>query len=134
MTQLNIVELAKQGNTNAINTLLMQWLNLPNITAKTNLKQDYFQVMWEDILPELQAANLSPASIDGIASHIKSPPSLESLLDKINSDFAIPLLAQCQKIANLDGIITPEETKVLQMINQKLLNVESMEVMQLAIN
>ncbi|BAY18904.1 hypothetical protein NIES21_47580 [Anabaenopsis circularis NIES-21] len=89
---------------------------------------------WEDILPELQAANLSPASIDGIASHIKSPPSLETLLDQINTDFAIPLLAQCQKIANLDGVITPEETKVLKMINQKLLNLENMKVMQVAIN
>ncbi|MBD2532728.1 hypothetical protein H6G97_25350 [Nostoc flagelliforme FACHB-838] len=75
---------------------------------------------WEDILPELQAANLSPASIDAIASHIKSPPSLETLLEQINSDFAVPLLAQCQKIAHLDGVITPEEAKVLEMINKKL--------------
>ncbi|MEH2404769.1 hypothetical protein [Nostoc sp.] len=75
---------------------------------------------WEDILPELQAANLSPASIDAIASHIKSAPSLETLLELINSDFAVPLLAQCQKIAHLDGVITPEEAKVLETINKKL--------------
>ncbi|MEH2397763.1 hypothetical protein [Nostoc sp.] len=75
---------------------------------------------WEDILPELQAANLSPASIDAIASHIKSPPSLKTLLEQINSDFAVPLLAQCQKIANLDGVITPQEAKVLETINKKL--------------
>ncbi|MEH2446670.1 MAG: hypothetical protein V7K18_13030 [Nostoc sp.] len=75
---------------------------------------------WEDILPELQAANLSPASIDAIASHIKSPPSLETLLEQINSDFAVPLLAQCQKIAHLDGVITLEEAKVLETINKKL--------------
>ncbi|MDZ8110032.1 MAG: hypothetical protein RM338_31165 [Nostoc sp. DedQUE12a] len=75
---------------------------------------------WEDILPELQAANLSPASIDAIASHIKSPPSLETLLEQINSDFAVPLLAQCQKIAHLDGVITPEEARVLETINKKL--------------
>ncbi|MDZ8260873.1 hypothetical protein [Nostoc sp. ChiQUE01b] len=75
---------------------------------------------WEDILPELQAANLSPASIDAIAANIKSPPSLETLLEQINSDFAVPLLAQCQKIADLDGVITPEEAKVLETINKKL--------------
>lgn len=75
---------------------------------------------WEDILPELQAANLSPASIDAIASHIKSPPSLETLLEQINNDFAVPLLAQCQKIAHLDGVITPEEARVLETINKKL--------------
>ncbi|MBN3911415.1 MAG: hypothetical protein HWQ35_34235 [Nostoc sp. NMS1] len=75
---------------------------------------------WEDILSELQAANLSSASIDAIAANIKSPPSLETLLEQINSDFAVPLLAQCQKIAHLDGVITPEETKVLETINKKL--------------
>ncbi|MEH1889086.1 MAG: hypothetical protein V7K92_06290 [Nostoc sp.] len=75
---------------------------------------------WEGILPELQAANLSPESIDAIASHIKSPPSLETLLEQINSDFAVPLLAQCQKIADLDGVITPQEAKVLETINKKL--------------
>ncbi|MEH2159349.1 hypothetical protein [Nostoc sp.] len=75
---------------------------------------------WKDILPELQAANLSPASIDAIASHIKSPPSLETLLEQINSDFAVPLMAQCQKIAHLDGVITPAEAKVIDSINKKL--------------
>ncbi|MFS0518132.1 hypothetical protein ACEYW6_25915 [Nostoc sp. UIC 10607] len=75
---------------------------------------------WEDILPELQAANLSPASIDAIASHIKSPPSLETLLEQINSDFAVPLLAQCQKVDHLDGIITPAEAKVIDSIKKKL--------------
>ena len=211
MIQLNILELAKQGDTNAINTLVSQWLNLPIITPKTSFKQNCLQIMlesieaglgllrnlpvagavigassnavmiyalgyaacqfyeakqnpltleatlvdaqlesgkfleaaifqekimdqilvyivlagnpnksWKDILPELQAANLSPASIDAIASRIKSPPSLETLLEQINSDFAVPLLAQCQKIADLDGIITPQEAKVLETINTKL--------------
>ncbi len=75
---------------------------------------------WSDISPELQAANLSPASIDAIASHIKSPTSLETLVEQINSDFAVPILAQCQKIALLDGVITPEEAKVIESINKKL--------------
>ena len=74
---------------------------------------------WSDISPELQAANLSPASIDAIASHIKSPTSLETLVEQINSDFAVPILAQCQKIALLDGVITPEEAKVIESINKK---------------
>ncbi|MTJ36197.1 hypothetical protein [Dolichospermum sp. UHCC 0260] len=74
---------------------------------------------WEDILPELKAANLSPASLDEIAAHIKSPPSLEKLLEQINSDFAVSLLAKCEKIANLDGVITSEETQVIQAIRKK---------------
>ncbi|MEH2316872.1 hypothetical protein [Nostoc sp.] len=75
---------------------------------------------WEDILPELQAANLSPASIEAIAANIKSPPSLETLLEQVNSDFAVPLLAQCQRIADLDGVITPAEAKIIDSINKKL--------------
>jgi uncharacterized protein (DUF2236 family) len=75
---------------------------------------------WEDILPELEIANLSPESIEAIAANIKSPPSLETLLEQVNSDFAVPLLAQCQKIANLDGVITPAEAKVIHSINKKL--------------
>ncbi|WP_374108378.1 hypothetical protein [Nostoc sp. XA010] len=71
---------------------------------------------WEDILPELQAANLSPASIDAIASHIKSPPSLKTLLEQINSDFAVPLLAQCQKIAHLDGNTVQLTLKTLNCV------------------
>ncbi|BBD65939.1 hypothetical protein NIES4072_03820 [Nostoc commune NIES-4072] len=38
----------------------------------------------------------------------------------IESDFAVPLLAQCPKIAHLDGIITPAEAKVIDSINKKL--------------
>jgi len=74
---------------------------------------------WEDILPELKAANLSPASLDEIAAHIKSPPSLAKLLEQLNSDFAFALLAQCEKIANLDGVITPEEAQVIAAIRKR---------------
>jgi uncharacterized protein (DUF697 family) len=74
---------------------------------------------WENILPELKAANLSPASLDEIAAHIKSPPPLAQLLEQLNSDFAVALLAQCEKIANLDGVITPEETQVIAAIRKR---------------
>jgi hypothetical protein len=63
---------------------------------------------------------LSPASIEAIASQIKSPPSLEKLLEQVNSDFAVPLMVQCHKIADLDGIITPEEAQVIATIKRKL--------------
>ncbi|MDZ8260874.1 hypothetical protein [Nostoc sp. ChiQUE01b] len=49
MIQLNILEFAKQGDTNAINTLISQWLNLPTITPKTSLKQNCLQIMLESI-------------------------------------------------------------------------------------
>jgi uncharacterized protein (DUF697 family) len=74
---------------------------------------------WEDILPSLQAANLSPASIDAIASNIKSPQPLDTLLDQLNRDYAIPLLAQCYRISELDSTLTPEESKVIDKITQR---------------
>jgi uncharacterized protein (DUF697 family) len=74
---------------------------------------------WEEILPELQALNLSPASLSAIAANIQSPLPLETLLGQINSDFAIPLLAQCHRIAQLDEVITPEEAKVIETITKK---------------
>lgn len=77
---------------------------------------------WETILPELEAANLSPASLEAIAETIDSPPRLSTLLAQIDGDFAIALLAQCQKIASLDGIITPEEEAVLKQIEDTLKN------------
>ncbi|HCF28579.1 MAG TPA: hypothetical protein DEV81_15570, partial [Cyanobacteria bacterium UBA11049] len=83
---------------------------------------------WEQILlPELQTLNLSPASLEVIAANIKSPASLDTLLSQINCDFAIPLLAQCEKIAQLDGITTPEEAKVIETITKKFgINIDSL--------
>jgi uncharacterized protein (DUF697 family) len=73
----------------------------------------------EQILSELQSLNLRPDSLAAIASNIQSPEPLESLLDRINSDFAVPLLAQCHKIAQMDGVITPEEAEVIAIITKK---------------
>lgn len=83
---------------------------------------------WEEILPELQTLNLSPASLEVIAANIKSPPSLDTLLSQFNRDFALPLLAQCEKIAQLDGITTPEEAKVIETITRKFgININSLK-------
>lgn len=75
---------------------------------------------WEKILPELQTLNLSPESLETIANNINSPVPLKILLDQINSDFAKPLLSQCQKIAQLDNVITPGEAMIIETITKKL--------------
>jgi len=74
---------------------------------------------WEEILPELQAVNLTPSSLDAIAQNIKSPKSLDILLNQLNRDFAIPLLAQCYKIAQLDNKTTPVEQEIIEAIASK---------------
>jgi len=74
---------------------------------------------WSEILPELQALNLSSASLDTIARNIKSPQPLNILINQLNRDFAIPLLAQCYKIAQLDSNTTPVEQQVMTAIANK---------------
>ncbi|MCW5317358.1 EcsC family protein [Nostoc sp. KVJ3] len=73
----------------------------------------------EEILPELQALKLSPTSLEAIAQNIKSPKSLDILLNRLNRDFAIPLLAQCEKIVQLDNQVTPLEQEIIAAIAKK---------------
>ncbi|WP_434685131.1 lipase family protein [Pseudanabaena minima] len=73
----------------------------------------------ESVLADLKAANLRPASIDAIAEYMDSPLPLEMLIKDIKPEYALALFAQCQKFAMLDGIMTPEEAKVIEMIHQK---------------
>ncbi len=75
---------------------------------------------WADILPELEPLQLSPASLEAIAAHLESPPPLEELLNQLNQDFAISLVAQCEKIAQINGETSPAEAKVIETIRQKL--------------
>lgn len=72
------------------------------------------------ILPELQSLNLSPASLEAITANPRSLPSMENLLEQLNTDFAISLVAQCRKIAQADGVITPQEDRIIKTIIQKL--------------
>ncbi|MHC5614755.1 MAG: EcsC family protein [Nostoc sp.] len=74
---------------------------------------------WKEILPELQALKLSPTSLDVIAQNIESPKSLDILLNQLNRDFAMPLLAQCDKIAQLDHQTTPVEQEIIKAIARK---------------
>lgn len=74
---------------------------------------------WEEILPQLQAINLSSNSLAAIAQNIKSPQPLDTLLNQLNRDFAIPLLAQCEKIAQSDRETTPVEQEIITKIASK---------------
>lgn len=67
---------------------------------------------WEDLLPELQAANMSETSLKAIAQNIKSPQPLEKLINQLNPDFKVPLRARCEKIAQLKQL-NPDVIKPL---------------------
>lgn len=72
-----------------------------------------------ELLPTLGSANLSPASLAAISSHLEDPPSLEVLLDQLSPDFAVALLVQCRRVAEQDGVITSEEKQILDQIRAK---------------
>jgi uncharacterized protein (DUF697 family) len=77
------------------------------------------ETSWETILPELKALNLSPTSLQAIAANIKSPLPLDTLLNQLNRDFAVPLLSQCYRIAQANGVTTPDEVRILEAISNK---------------
>lgn len=72
------------------------------------------------MLPELQSLHLSPAALEAITANPKALPPLEKLLEQLNRDFAVSLVAQCHKIAQADGVVTPQESRIIKMITQKL--------------
>ena len=73
----------------------------------------------ESVLADLKAANFRPESINAIAEYMDSSLWLEMLLKDIKPEYALSLFAQWQKFAMLDGIMTPEEAQVIEMIHQK---------------
>ncbi|MGB3311898.1 MAG: EcsC family protein [Nodosilinea sp.] len=75
---------------------------------------------WETLLPQLAALNLSPASIKVIQHEIDHPADLKQLLAQLDDEFALFLLAQCDRLADFDGVVTAEEQQVLETILSEL--------------
>lgn len=71
---------------------------------------------WADILPELEQLNLTTESLKAIEAEIEHPVPLPELLILLDRDFAYPLLAQCCRIAQIDGVITDKEQQVMEAI------------------
>ena len=58
--------------------------------------------------------------MQAIASNIKSPQPFDTLLNQLNRDFAFPLLAQCYRISQLDGVTNAaERARVMKAIATK---------------
>ncbi|MEM9090776.1 MAG: hypothetical protein AAGC93_18765 [Cyanobacteria bacterium P01_F01_bin.53] len=75
---------------------------------------------WENTRPVLDTLNLSAASVEKLSA-LSTLGALKSLLEDMDVYFAQSLLTQCKKIAQEDGILTDEETVVLELLEQKLL-------------
>jgi len=61
-----------------------------------------------DLIPELEQAHLSSEAVKAIATYLEKPIPLENLLEQLPPDFAAPVFAQCQRIAQINGDITPQ--------------------------
>lgn len=60
-----------------------------------------------------------PSCLKQAGADLEKLQPLEELLEQLSPDFAVPLLAQCYRIARLDGIVTPAEQKIIDAIAQK---------------
>ena len=80
---------------------------------------------WDQLLPELQAANLNPrtlAEIEAVTNKSKLLPKLDILLEQLELDFAEPLLKRCTEIIEADGEINEQEGKILLKIQRAVLS------------
>ncbi len=116
-TDATLAEL-KQQSENYLETAIAQEAVMDQILVHM-LLASHPEKSWSEIMPELQALNLSPTSLKAIANNIKSPQPLDTLLNQLNRDFAVPLLAQCYRIAQLDGKTSAVEAKVMEAIATK---------------
>lgn len=73
----------------------------------------------QQLLPDLQKLELNSASFNSIAASSQNLPPLGQLVDRLNQDFAVSLMAQCEKIAQADGVITSQEKQIIDTIRKK---------------
>ncbi len=118
VTSEETLESLKQQSDKYLETALAQQTIMDQILVHMILAI-HPEKSWEEIQPQLKALNLSPVSLDAIAKNINSPQPLDTLLNQLNRDFAIPLLAQCYRIAQTEGVPTPAEKKVIDAIATK---------------
>jgi hypothetical protein len=127
LTSKETLETLKVQSDNYLETAIAQQAIMDQILVHMILAS-HPEKTWEEILPELKALNLSPNSLTEIANNIKSPQPLDKLLNQLNRDFAIPLLAQCQRIAQLDQQSTAVEQEIINAIANKFdLNITEVE-------
>jgi uncharacterized protein (DUF697 family) len=118
VTSEETLETLKQQSDKYLETAIAQQTLMDQILVHMILAS-HPEKSWEEIQPELKVLNLSPTSIEAIAKNIKSPQPLDILLNQLNRDFAVPLLAQCYRIAQQERVTTPAARKVMEAIATK---------------
>ncbi|MBW4515815.1 MAG: hypothetical protein KME11_11370 [Timaviella obliquedivisa GSE-PSE-MK23-08B] len=101
-----------------LNTAIAQEMVMDQILAHMILAS-YPNKTWENILPELKTIQFEPNSLKNIQANLRSPQPLDTLLQQLDCDFAVPLFAQCQQLAQSNRLISIEENKILEAIASK---------------
>ncbi len=71
-----------------------------------------------EVAAELASLNFTAASMEAIAAHSDSQAPLDTLLQQLDADFALPVLVNCLKIAQIHGS-TPETSLVVASLVRK---------------
>ncbi|MGV0023919.1 YcjF family protein [Phormidesmis priestleyi] len=112
------LEAIQQESEQYLNVAIAQQAVMDQILVHMILAS-YPEKTWDSVLPELKTLQLESYSLDTIATNIQSPEPLGKLLEQLNRDFALPLLAQCRSIAESNGEVSAEEAIVLNAIANK---------------
>lgn len=113
-----ILQQIQQQSEQYLDRAIVQQAIMDQVTVHMILAS-YPDKTWEDILPELQRMQMEPNSLQRIAANIRSPQPLDQLLDQLDCDFAVSVLAQCRRLAENNGTVSAEEAAILQKIEQK---------------
>ena len=108
----------QQQSEDYLNRAIVQQAIMDQITVHMILAS-YPDKTWEDIFPELQRLQMESNSLKTIAANIQSPQPLDQLLEQLDCDFAVSVLAQCRRLAENNGTVSLQEAEILQQIEQK---------------
>jgi hypothetical protein len=78
---------------------------------------------WLQIENELKTLGLGDAALQIMADEWQAPHPLTSLLSQLDCAFATSLIAQCRRIAELDGVISPQEGQVMAAIEKHCMQI-----------
>ncbi|NMG10241.1 hypothetical protein [Brasilonema sp. UFV-L1] len=118
LTSEETLKTLKQQSENYLEKAIAQEAVMDQILVHFILAS-YPEKTWEEILPELKTLNFHSTSLEAISENIKSPSPMDALVNQLSRDFAIPLLAQCYKIARIKGEMTPAAQNIMNAIATK---------------
>ncbi len=105
----------QQESEQYLSTAIAQQAVMDQVLAHMVLAS-YPNKTWEDILPELKTLQLDPNSLNAIETNLRTPQPLNRVLQQLDSDFAAPLFAQCQQLAEHDRNLSDTESRILNAI------------------